>query len=232
MKPKERRYYVLSYIQRYSNPAFKPERFFWFMNSVDYTKTTTRGDGRPRSGSKGYHGTQHQSHMTILFPFKIVADYGTAVDYLRENYTLVKDYFIRLHGFEPQDGDEWHEAVLDCMTLDYTQRFVPLDLSDPIRSDGWIGPKGEFYACRYGEHDGLAALICRKLYTRLEDTRYLEEQGWFRLHANGVVAGLYERTLTQPQLDLLGLLYLSDDDEKWRQQLGWQIEHEAAKERV
>jgi len=83
-------------------------------------------------------------------------------------------------------SSKWDQA--DRLEYEWTRRFNMPVPQDPCASGGWIAPNGDFYPCRYHEHQAAATRIALCLFGSREGQRHLEDAGWVHLYDDGLVA--------------------------------------------
>ncbi len=97
---------------------------------------------------------------------------------------------------------EYDVEESELAELMFLREYKPAKPSKLVASEGWLSPRGEFYACGYGGHDGLATRITATLWATLGSTQLLEQYGWVRVRKGGsrISAGYTAgRALTEAQ---------------------------------
>ena len=114
---------------------------------------------------------------------------------------IVKDYGMI---------DTMDEESIKDIEFDFYKTFYNPKKSKPFISGGWISPDGDFYPCKYFEHDSLATALSHIYYP--ESTSHgvysLDTKGWIHLSAEGYPLG---NKPTQKQLDILFDIANSDN---------------------
>jgi len=126
------------------------------------------------------------------------------------------------HGWLDPDNRE-DLAVIEELIINEAKRNKPI--SKLAVSAGWLSPQGQFYPCGYREHSDLAECICKALLSKLQDSRYLEENGWIRVTTDGHIRGY--STATSKQVKTLMDIYLlaakSDKNSVFSRNIGAQL---------
>ena len=106
------------------------------------------------------------------------------------------------YGEISSEDDEKYEKI----KKHFYKTFRAVKESIPHLSAGWISPSGDFYACNFFEHEGLAKRLSMQTYGKDEGSYLLEKNNWLRVSDDGFVFSKlvdgYDN-VTQNQIDTI-----------------------------
>jgi hypothetical protein len=88
----------------------------------------------------------------------------------------------------------------------------PPNPGEPRPGPAWVSPNGDFYACRWMQHDRLAYRLAAAVYADPRGPWALEQRGWLRIGQHGTaIRSSFREPPSQGQLNVLfSLLQVSD----------------------
>lgn len=119
---------------------------------------------------------------------------------------IVKDY-----GYISSDNYKKIEEI----ELDFFFNFNVPKKATPFESAGWISPEGDFYPCKYFEHDSFGKHLAVLLYKSFDGVQELEKHKWIRVLDSGLTDIDYN-DVTQKQLNIMYDIYTASVTEKYK----------------